>query len=389
MLLNDSQVDNDLLGTWIKGWSLAREVMLPVSAYGGFRVAVGWPEQKERYVFTAITEGFRHVADTITEPYVFLKVCLPPEKVRPVLPPRWVIQQERFLMICSGPMTATKVILAKEYMLDIEEALPVPVVRVLDSQGTQVSAGRVAFADNHAIYDRIETHPDHRRKGLAAVVMKTLEAIAAGRGISKGILVATAEGRALYEPLGWNMLSPYTTAVIPGAGEKLTIEKAKAAQLDTIFDIFTACKRAMEEERIFQWTEQYPAIGHIAADIESGYLYSLNSDGKSVGVINVSPVEEPEYKAIAWEDKEGRILVIHRLAVHPSEQKKGYARKLMDFAEDHARQQGYTSIRLDAYSGNPRVLRFYERRGYEKRGETYFPGRALPFYCYEKNIAIK
>jgi ribosomal protein S18 acetylase RimI-like enzyme len=166
----------------------------------------------------------------------------------------------------------------------------------------------------------------------------------------------------------------------------MIIEKARPEQLSEIFEIFAACKRSLEKENIFQWTDQYPAIHHIAGDIENGFLYSINSLGKSLGVINISEIEEPEYKSIGWSDNGGRCLVIHRLAVHPDSQKLGLARKLMDFAEHIARESAFTSIRLDAYSGNERVLRFYESRGYQKRGEVNFPGRALPFFCYEKEI---
>ena len=54
------------------------------------------------------------------------------------------------------------------------------------------------------------------------------------------------------------------------------------------------------------------------------------------------------------------------------------------FAENYAVVNGYTTIRLDAYSGNPRALHFYECRGYQKAGQLFFPGRELPFYGYEK-----
>lgn len=166
----------------------------------------------------------------------------------------------------------------------------------------------------------------------------------------------------------------------------MIIEKATEKQLDEIFEIFAECKRSMEEENIFQWVEQYPAIHHIANDIQNGFLYSINSKGRSLGVINISTIEEPEYKTIAWSDNNGRYLVIHRLAVHPKNQKQRLAWKLMDFAENFAIENGYTSIRLDAYSGNERVLRFYTKRGYTKRGEVNFSGRVLPFFCYEKEI---
>jgi len=90
---------------------------------------------------------------------------------------------------------------------------------------------------------------------------------------------------------------------------------------------------------------------------------------------------------VHWKNNEGKVLVIHRLAVHPPFQKQGFAKKLMDFAEDHAIKNGCAAVRLDAYSGNERVLRFYENRGYQKRGEVNFSGRVLPFFCYEKEIS--
>lgn len=168
----------------------------------------------------------------------------------------------------------------------------------------------------------------------------------------------------------------------------MIIEKVTPKQLNEIFEIFTECKHSMEKEDIFQWTDQYPAIHHIADDIQNGFLYSINNKGKSLGVINISNIEEPEYTTIFWTDHNGKCLVIHRLAVHPKNQKQGLARKLMDFAENFAIESGYTSIRLDAYSGNERVLRFYENRGYQKRGEVKFSGRVLPFFCYEKQINV-
>jgi len=54
------------------------------------------------------------------------------------------------------------------------------------------------------------------------------------------------------------------------------------------------------------------------------------------------------------------------------------------FAEKRAADNGYSSIRLDAYSGNAIALQLYERNGYRKRGEVFFPRRELPFICYEK-----
>lgn len=60
----------------------------------------------------------------------------------------------------------------------------------------------------------------------------------------------------------------------------------------------------------------------------------------------------------------------------------------MGFAERYGIDNNFSSVRLDAYSGNKQSLQFYEKRGYQKRGEVSFPGRKLPFFCYEMALQV-
>jgi len=166
----------------------------------------------------------------------------------------------------------------------------------------------------------------------------------------------------------------------------MKIESANITQLTNIFDIYIKCKEALQQEQIYQWTDNYPTFEIIRKDINNGHLYCALQSDLPIGAINISDLQEPEYKTIDWEDLDGRIFVVHRLAVHPDFQRKGIAKNLMDFAEEHVKNNGFTSIRLDAYTGNKRVLQFYENRGYIKRGEVHFEGRTLPFACLEKKL---
>jgi len=209
-------VDPHIVEIWVKGWAIAREVTPPVKYNGAFRVDVGWPDQQARYVFPAITDSFQHLADTIFEPWVFLKVCTPPQVVRPLLPSRWEIQSPGFMMTSITPMGTAKMDLPNAYRLDLITDMPVPVARVLTAAGDIAAMGRIALVEDFVIYDRIETHPDHRRRGLGSIVMKALASIGAAHVKQKGILVATTAGRALYETLGWQLYSEYTSVVIQG-----------------------------------------------------------------------------------------------------------------------------------------------------------------------------
>ncbi len=207
-----------MVEAWAKGWAIARGVSPPVRDHEGFRTDPGWPDQVRRYVFAEINEGFKALAREIHDPWIFLKVCATAELVREWLPERWVIESPRFMMICFKPMHQLPISLPVGYTLRVEEGPAISVVSVVHDN-VIVAIGRVVVVDDHAIYDRIETIPEHRRLGLASLVMLELEAMASARGGRKGILVATTEGKKLYEALGWDMYSAYTTAVIRGQEE--------------------------------------------------------------------------------------------------------------------------------------------------------------------------
>ncbi|MBS0031061.1 GNAT family N-acetyltransferase [Chitinophaga sp. 22321] len=209
------QADPQLVAQWVQGWSLAREVALPVWENGVYRVEVGWPDVIRRFVFPSLTPAVGQLAETISDPYIILKIFAAPEEVRKCLPSNWMVHPAAFMMTCLQPMKTVNMQLDKEYTLDISDNMAVPIARVLTSQGEVAAIGRIAFTEDAGIYDRIETHPLHRRRGLGTVVMKALESVGAARGITKGLLVATAPGRALYETLGWEVHSLYTTAEIP------------------------------------------------------------------------------------------------------------------------------------------------------------------------------
>jgi len=208
-------MDRNIVEKWLKGWSLSRDLPLPVKYATGFRVEVGWPQQKARYVFPNFTNDITDLANTIVEPWIFLKVCAGPEVFRNIIPSRWEIQAPAFMMTCLKPMLSRKIVLTNEYSIDVKEALPVSIVKVLTNNGDIAAIGRLIIVDDFVIYDRIETAPLHRRKGLATVVLKTLENIAISKGRTNGILVATEAGKALYEKLGWTLSSLYTSIVIP------------------------------------------------------------------------------------------------------------------------------------------------------------------------------
>tara|TARA_R110002167_G_scaffold328783_1_gene535309 strand:+ start:1524 stop:2768 length:1245 start_codon:yes stop_codon:yes gene_type:complete len=168
--------------------------------------------------------------------------------------------------------------------------------------------------------------------------------------------------------------------------DQLKIEKGQISDLEKLFQVYLNGKINLENNGIYQWTDKYPTISIIESDLRKGVLYILRNNKNIIGAINISEEQEAEYEFIKWEFDNSKIVVIHRLVIDPKYQKNGYAQKLMDFAENFAKENNYSSIRLDAYSQNVRVIEFYKKRNYFIRGIVNFPEREYEFYCMEKEI---
>lgn len=211
-----NNISKDIIEKWLKGWALSRELPLPVIYRSGFKVDVGHEKQKVRYVFSELNDDFIHLASSIDEPWVFLKVCASPDELKDYVPSKWEIQPQGYMMSCLHPMKFSNGSLPNEYKLEFDNYNSTFVVRIVTQNGELASIGRVALVDDIAVYDRISTESDHRRKGLASFLIKELEKIALSKGVFKNFLVATEEGKLLYQSLGWEVYSLYTSVVIPG-----------------------------------------------------------------------------------------------------------------------------------------------------------------------------
>lgn len=162
------------------------------------------------------------------------------------------------------------------------------------------------------------------------------------------------------------------------------IRLAKITEISDILALSKDCALYMIAHGIFQWNENYPSKKAFENDIKREELYVLEMDKNIIGTVVISTFMDTEYIPIEWLTANKSNIYIHRLAVHPNFQGKGYAQQLMRFAEKYAHINNYTSVRLDTFSQNKRNLKFYENRGYQKLGNIFFPKQSEhPFHCYE------
>lgn len=163
------------------------------------------------------------------------------------------------------------------------------------------------------------------------------------------------------------------------------IEVATKPQFDIAWNIIDRCRSSLLGQGIFQWDDHYPTVETVRADIADRRLYLLTSSGIGRAVVTIDAKTEPQYSTVSWTTIEPT-LIVHRLCVDPAFQRGGFGRQLMDYVENYARRHRYASLRLDAYSGNPRALALYRRRGYHEVGQIVFPRRVLQFTCFELSL---
>lgn len=163
------------------------------------------------------------------------------------------------------------------------------------------------------------------------------------------------------------------------------IRLGKPEDVDAVTALTRACGKHLRENGIDQWDENYPDRDSLLRDAETETLFVYSEAETIIAVVVLNQTQDEEYDQIEWlTDDSSKNLVVHRLAVDPNHQGKGIARKLMDFAENYAKEQKYDSIRLDTFSQNPRNQRFYLNRGYKELGSVFLKyKKEHPYFCYE------
>jgi GNAT superfamily N-acetyltransferase len=211
--------DRDVVRAWVEGWALSRQVPAPVAIVQGWRVDVGLPEHRVRYVFADLDPAaIRGLAESLKPPGAFIKACVESEELAASLPANWGLDPLHHMMTARLGRGGPKALdIPKGYELALGQQGQVIVAALRETSGEIAASGRIALAGSRGIVDQVVTHVDHRRRGLGRVIMQGLEQAAASAGATTAILVATDDGRALYSALGWDLHAPLATAAIRAA----------------------------------------------------------------------------------------------------------------------------------------------------------------------------
>ncbi|WP_214823513.1 GNAT family N-acetyltransferase [Exiguobacterium sp. s28] len=167
----------------------------------------------------------------------------------------------------------------------------------------------------------------------------------------------------------------------------ITIALAKPSDVDAIERLYLACKDDLLARQIFQWDDTYPNRAYFEECIKDDSVYIMKDGEELLGVVVLDEWQSPEWEAIDW--CHARPLVIHSLMVHPEQQGQGSGKAMLRASEQLAKAEGYTSIRLDSFSGNEAACNFYKRHGYVERGSVHFDSKPKGherYICFEKAL---
>lgn len=224
--------DDDILEAWqmwIAAYGELRELALQPVANGWWH-DVGKRQQSGRYFFCQPDlAAFQSLAEACEEPAVHFEMPVARHDLEACIPEAWTLAPAQFLMAASQ---------LTEAHLPIPDSCDLAVniegrhvrVGILDGAGMPLSRGVCLVAHATAVLDQIVTEPACRRQGMGATIVAELLHQASARGATRGLLVATAEGRPFYEALGWTCLSEVSTAVSPVSTRAVTHLRVIARQ---------------------------------------------------------------------------------------------------------------------------------------------------------------
>ena len=201
-----------LISAWVHGWALSRGVGVPVAEQDGFRLDVGLPGHRVRYVLSDMS-SVAHRVRTLTAPGTWLKVRGSLEALSEIVPSNWTLGPPEFLMT-TALVAQPPVVAPGPYRVETFGDGMVADVVVRASDGSRAAGGRVAITGEMALVDQVVTEPAHRRRGLGRLVMGRLAEAAVAAGAERAVLVATEEGRALYLALGWTEAAEISAAYL-------------------------------------------------------------------------------------------------------------------------------------------------------------------------------
>ena len=148
-------------------------------------------------------------------------------------------------------------------------------------------------------------------------------------------------------------------------------QAADAAAVATLLDEATVWVGQRGYE---QWPLPFPRE-EIAAGIERGEVYVAELDGDVAATMTLL-WDDPTY----WGERPADAAYVHKLAVSRACAGQRVGQAIVEWADKTAAGAGREFLRLDCLRDNSGIRAYYERLGFEHRGDLVVGGRDMSIY---------
>ncbi|MFA6165857.1 MAG: GNAT family N-acetyltransferase [Gemmatimonadaceae bacterium] len=160
---------------------------------------------------------------------------------------------------------------------------------------------------------------------------------------------------------------------------------ATSADVDAVHALLAAAGERLAKRGFPNWVPAYPRA-RVAENIEDGIVWGVRGAGELVATYTLRPLATHPYTGIDWHDPDAIARYLQRFAVDPRLQGRGIGRWCLEQLAEECARDGATAVRCDVLQANVPLRRFYERHGYEARGDRFHSG--WDFTVYERVLAL-
>jgi GNAT superfamily N-acetyltransferase len=173
---------------------------------------------------------------------------------------------------------------------------------------------------------------------------------------------------------------------------KLTMRKVEPEEIEPLHEILKKC--GLDEQARFglgYWVPPYP-LEAMRKSAEERDVYAVYDGDELVATFTTGTQQPSYYLTIpgvreAWDASGEPALYLSRLAVLPEFQGRGIGTWCIKRMERLARAEGCKAVRFDAYDKHLKLLEYYDRLGYHRRGTFTFNTKRYGetgMVCFEK-----
>lgn len=164
-------------------------------------------------------------------------------------------------------------------------------------------------------------------------------------------------------------------------------------EIDKVDALYQNAISYIEKEEINYCTwvrDAYPIRQMVVDGFLRQDMFVCYEGSKVAGSIVLNKIPHPSYENAFWQIPVNRenTLIVHTLLVEPEFYRQGIAKKMLSFAEEFAKQNNCSVIRLDTANINIPAKKLYESIGYTQAGliDLKLDFTDEFFMCYEKEV---